>query len=640
MHNHTFAGTVQSGGTSSALPLDGVSVTLYRATGSKPIRAGSAKTGKDGAFSIPIHDPDADTVFYATAAVSRHVLLMTIVGPRVRGPVVINELSTVAAAFSMARFSDGTRIAGNAFGLRIAAMMNDNLVDPQSGESSPVLLAPPNADQTNALRATRSLANLVAACARGTHGIEARFLELATSPGGERPGDTFHALLNIARNPANNAGALFNQSQGVPSVYPRPLFSAPDAWTLAVKVNDSGDDGYLFGGPANVAFDRNGYAWIPNNVVQGTPNSATFIMVLRPDGKPADGRAGMPASPVFGGGLKGPGWGVTLAPNGHVWVGNFGWGDPQTEYPKKGTVSEFRPDGTPLSPEHGHRGGGLDRAQATVADAEGNVWMASFGSGDVVVFPHGDPARAQSEHSGTCPFGIAIDRDGGVWVSNAGGLGWPQNPEGSVHRFRMEEGRLTPLWKKALPVGKACKAIATDSRGHAWLASGGDSTVYRLSPDREVVGAYTGVGGLDAPWGIAVDGDDDVWVANFGAMGLESDYTTGALSHLAGESEKNRRAGLAPGDPISPPTGYTLPSAGEPVRLHNGEPVYKDGTECYTPLMRSTSCQIDQAGNVWVVNNWKPRFRTDFPTDTGNPGGDGIVIFVGLATPPAWPWAT
>ena len=84
-----------------------------------------------------------------------------------------------------------------------------------------MLLAPPNADQTNTLRSTRSLANLVAACVRRTHGTETRFFELATPPGGTPPADTFQALLNIARNPANNAGALFNQSQGVPSVYAR-----------------------------------------------------------------------------------------------------------------------------------------------------------------------------------------------------------------------------------------------------------------------------------------------------------------------------------------------------------------------------------------------------------------------------------
>jgi hypothetical protein len=75
------------------------------------------------------------------------------------------------------------------------------------------------------------------------------------------------------------------------------------------------------------------------------------------------------------------------------------------------------------------------------------------------------------------------------------------------------------------------------------------------------------------------------------------------------------------------------------VLLRNGLPVYADGTECLSPLMRATSCQIDQAGNVWVVNNWKPRFGTAFEPERGNPGGDGLVIFVGLARPPRpQPW--
>jgi len=41
---------------------------------------------------------------------------------------------------------------------------------------------------------------------------------------------------------------------------------------------------------------------------------------------------------------------------------------------------------------------------------------------------------------------------------------------------------------------------------------------------------------------------------------------------------------------------------------------------------------IDQAGNIWSLNNWKPRI--DIDTIGMNPGGDGIIIFVGLAPPP------
>lgn len=641
MTSHVFAGSVQSGGTTTVLPLEGVPVTLYQATDGEPVPIGSATSGPNGLFSIHHQGATAQGIFYAVAQVRAGVVLVAVVGPAIAEGIVINELTTVAAAFSMAQFSDGTRIAGNAFGLGIAAAMNRNLVDPLTGASSPVLLNPPNADQTNALRSTRSLANLVAACVRGRPGTEARFLAFAAPPGGPpAAADTFQALWNIARNPANNVGPLFNLSQGVPSVYAPALFSQPDAWTLAVKVNDSGSDDYMFGGPANVAFDRRGYAWIPNNVFQGTPNSADFIIVLRPDGRPADGKDGTPTSPVSGGGLTGPGWGVTIDPDHNAWIGNFGWGDPDTQYPVDGTVSEFGPDGTPVSGDGGYGGGGLDRAQAVVSDADGNIWIASFGSGRVVMFPGGDPTGAQWRPAGEGTFGIAIAADGTVWVSaGGGGLGWPTASEGSVHRFVLDSGEIRHVGEP-LRVGSANKAIAVDSLGNGWLASGGDSTVYQLTAqgDTLVARGFTGVGGMDAPWGICVDGDDHVWVGNFGVLGPESDYTYAGLTQLAGANPATCPPGLGTGDPISPPTGYTLPSAGDPVLLHDGSPVYKDGTECYSPMMRATSCQIDQGGNVWVVNNWKPRFATAFETDHGNPGGDGIVIFVGLARPPAWPW--
>ena len=633
MENHDFSGTVQSGGThdGTVMRLAGVPVTLFEATAGAPVAVGRAETAADGSFRFGIPRASTDGIFYATAQAGDGVLLVAVLGPEPRD-TTINELTTVAAAYSLARFTDGTGIAGRPLGLRIAAGMNDNLVDARTGHASPVLLAPPNADQTIALRSTRSLANLVAACVRGTAGIQERFFQSATPPHGHAPANTFQALLNVARNPAHNAAHLFNQAQGVPAVYAPGLFSAPDAWTLAVKVNDTGDDAHLFGGPANIVFDRNGYAWIANNVVQGTPNSGRFIVVLQPDGKPADGRGGTPKSPVFGGGLIGPGWGITIAPDGHVWVGNFGWG-PQSEMPVDGTASEFDPRGRPVSPHTGYQDDAIDRIQAIEADGDGNVWMASFGNGNVAVFPRGETERIQSLPSGSSPFGIAFDGEGNAWVSNSGGLGWPQALPGSVARFRLHEGRLEQTLEP-VAVGAACKVIQTDSLGNVWLASGGDSTVYHLDPEGKVVGAYTGVGGIDAPWGLAVDGDDHVWVGNFGALGLESDYTWGALTQLAGANPATRPAGVHAGDPLSPPTGYTLPSAGEPVLLRTGEPLYTDGTECYSPLMRATGCSIDQAGNVWVVNNWKPRFRTNFEPNTGNPGGDGIVIFVGLATPP------
>ena len=63
---------------------------------------------------------------------------------------------------------------------------------------------------------------------------------------------------------------------------------------------------------------------------------------------------------------------------------------------------------------------------------------------------------------------------------------------------------------------------------------------------------FTG-GGLTLPWGIAVDGDDTVWVFNFGAakVGTSTDIATG-ISRFCGVTTSNCPPGLRVGDPISP----------------------------------------------------------------------------------------
>jgi len=173
--------------------------------------------------------------------------------------------------------------------------------------------------------------------------------------------------------------------------------------------------------------------------------------------------------------------------------------------------------------------------------------------------------------------------------------------------------------------------VATDSQGNAWLASGGDDTVYMVTPEGEIRG-FSNRGGINSPWGVAVDGNDDVWIANFGPLEFDDVYRKPGITKLAGKHSPSRRPA---GEALTPCSGYTLPSGGHPVTLPDGSPIYEYGDRpCMSPLMRMTSVAIDQAGNVWAVNNWKPRFATNAPPGHGNPGGDGIVIFVGLAKPP------
>jgi len=626
-------GVVQTGGTSSSQPLPNVQVSLFEATTGQPTRLGQATTNGSGQFSIGYTRGTSQSIFFVQALVTEGVRFITILGPNLPTFVTINELTTVAASYSMAQFLRTGAISGNSFGLQLAAGMNDNIVTSATGESSSVLLNSPNADQTNSLRSTRSLANLLAACVEDRD-VATSFFVLTRPPGGFRPHHTAEALGNLARDPGRNVDGIYALSL-LSHLYRPRLIRMPDAWTVTVKVNDSGSDhpDRLISGPGNLAFDGRGYAWVSNNTIQGTPNSCRFDLAFKPNGQPADGSDRTPRSPLTGGGVLGGGFGVTIDPRGSVWFGNFGWGMCEhcvPSNPGNGSISRFTASGAPISAPLGYQGGPV-RAQGLGSDRDGNIWISSFANDSVYVFLGGNPHQHVNVHpyDGAGPFDVAIASDGTAWVSNTGGLPFGEFPR-SVGKYALVNGTLREQFLHFLPEAHGLRGLSLDSRGNAWLATLG-SNIYLFRPNGRKFGPFSG-GGMDHPWETAIDGEDNVWVANFGPLKLGNNFR-GRLTKLWGI---NPPPGHNVGDPISPPTGYTVPTAGSEVLLHTGVPLYgygsPPGPPCFIPMMRQTALGIDQAGNIWSINNWKPDFGID--TLGGNPGGDGIIIFVGLAPPP------
>ena len=629
-----LGGVVQTGGTSFNQPLPNVHVTLFESTQGLPRAVGQATTDASGRFTIRYQAKRSWSIVFVKADIGEGVEFLTILGSNLPASVTVNELTTVAASYSMAQFLRTGVISGNSFGLQIAAGMNDNIVVSATGQSSLVLLNSPNADQTNSLRTTRSLANLLAACVKDP-GVTASLFALTTPPGGLPPQNTAQALANLARDPGQNVDGIYALTL-LSNLYGPPLATMPDAWTVTVKVNDSGADTLLISGPGNIAFDRRGYAWVTNNTFQGTPCSSNFNLVFKPNGQPADGRNGTPRSPLAGGGVLGAGFGVTIDPRGFAWFGNFGWGnshncnpDPIPSTDGNGSMSRFTLTGTPVSPPDAYQGGPV-RAQGLGADTDGNIWIASYGNDSVYVFRQGNPHQSLGlqPYDGAGPFDVAIASNGTAWVSYTGGLLFDVFPR-SIAKYALVNGTLQQQFLHFLPDAHGLRAVSLDSRGNAWLAALGSNVIYLFRPDGTEAGRFRG-GGMDAPWDTAIDGEDNVWVANFGPLQMGSNFT-GRLTKLWGI---NAPPGHNVGDPISPHTGYTVPTAGSQVRLHNGEPLYGPPPvpSCFIPMMRQTAVVIDRAGNIWSINNWKPDF--DIDTAGGNPGGDGIIIFVGLAAPP------
>lgn len=196
---------------------------------------------------------------------------------------------------------------------------------------------------------------------------------------------------------------------------------------------------------------------------------------------------------------------------------------------------------------------------APIAGAEVTLYQA--GRAD------GIPQRSITTGGIRRPLGIASDSLGDVWVANSGIL--------------------------AVPCGSDS---ATDFADAVRNPPPGDRSVTMIGPDGSTPAQPFTNGGLVLPWGVAVDGDDTVWVSNFGG---------GRLVHMCGARVSACPPGYRTGQPISPAaTGYPSDS-----------------------LTRNTGVQIDPSGNVWLANNW---LTAAVQT---NPGGHEMVVFIGLAAP-------
>jgi len=597
-------------------PLADTDVTLFeagRGDGAAPRVLARARTAGNGVFSLIYRRPtDPTAVLYLTADSAAPVRLAAVIGSPT-ATVVINERTTVAAGYALAQFLGARGVSGTYPGLQNAAAISHNLADVGTGQVAPLLASPPNGALTSTLATFNTLADLVAGCVAGQ--TCESLLSLAQPPGKAKPTDTLQAVADIARTPADNVPALFALA-GVKQPYTPALTAAPDAWTLAIRYDGNGHE---LDGPGDLAFDADGNAWITNNYPYNPDPFAsvcgdTKVVKLTPTGQDA------PGAPYYGGGLYGAGFGITQDPKGHVWIGNFGFQGSQCPVNASlfyRSVSEFGPRGAALSPPFGWRYGSIVQPQGTVSDRQGTIWIANCGGSTITEYPHGRPQLARTISPPATlplakPFDIAVDTAGRKWVTDNGNNSVLMLSADGVPQRSVTNGIRRPF------------GIASDSLGDVWVANntilpvpcGADTTasfadavqnfqpgaanpgpsVTMIGPDGRTPPQPFVNGGIFLPWGVAVDGDDTVWVSNFGGQ---------RLVHLCGARLAACPPGYRTGEPLSPPaTGYTSDS-----------------------LARNTGVQVDPSGNVWLANNW---LTAAVQT---NPGAHEMVVFIGLAAP-------
>ena len=596
-------------------------ITLFKTTVGRrgPVAIGLGRSNRHGRFEIQYGIPGRpNAVLYVVSGVPgtsarRDVRLASSLGAApYTGRVTLNERTTVATGFTAAQFISGARVNGAAPGPQNAAMMATNLADLRTGRLPDALTTAPNGKRTSARDTFNSLANAIAPCVRNESRCEHLF---DITKGRRRTDSVLKAVANIARNAGNNVGRIYRLSVSGPTPYAPALDARPDHWALFLRFVGNGTS---VSGPGNVAFDAEGNAWVNNNYTYSRDPLAPqcgsdLVFKFRPDG------SFEPGSPYSGGGLSGVGYGITFDPAGRLWLSNFGFAAPACpDQPPHNSLSVFNQAGKALSKPSGLKAGDLTWPQGLTSNAEGDIWTANCGpvGGDPLdnakphdsftIYPGGDPAKAFAVRDPNIekPFDVAINKDGRGFVSGT-----------KSSTVGMYEADGTPTSKSPI-VGDAIDdpmGLASDSRGNVWVASSngvdlpcpGDSIDADPPGRLALIGSggnlrgpeegYTG-GGLVVPWGIAVDGADNVWVSNFAKR---------RIAEVCGVREKGCGKGLSTGDQISPgDTGWNF-----------------DG------FTRLTAVEIDPTGNVWITNNWK---QVPF---YANPGGYQVVVMLGAAAP-------
>jgi hypothetical protein len=639
-------------------PIARCTVTLWEASANAPKKLAETKTNERGQFDIRSTETrGSDTSLYlvATGGVptahkgseeNPSIALLAVLGNKPPQKVTINEFTTIASVVTHTQFLSGTAIQGRPLALLIAAGNVPNFVNLETGGYGATIQDALNSGQTPTMANLSTLSNVLAACVTLVSSDACSSLYYAaTSPTGVYPTNTLTSLESVVRYPsfqAEKVFGLFNYLYPVPkgkTMRPTPfmpyLTYAPSAWIFPLKFTGGG-----LSAPGKLMIDSEGNPWAGDNFLVGAQNQDTLwagnLTKFAPDGKPLS-----PSPTGFtGGGVEGIGFGLAIDANDNVWG---------TTYGSKAIV-KFDKTGKPLSPPDGYNfGGQLGQMQGIIVTPKGDVWALGVEKSEVVYLPQGDPVKVQffcQNKTGDplknpckllAPFHLAIDQQDRIWISNI--------LSDTVVRFPASDPSKLEYFK----AGWSGSGIAVDSLGNVWVAnrsgssergrlklieamaaakiggqdafgkvlvdswtgqkpgyeSGGSVSVFRPDGSQASFSPVSGKG-LAAPWAISVDGNDNVWISNFGSP-------SAGIVQLCGFRTETCPPGMKTGDAISPVGGYV--GGGMQLQVDVG---------------------VGPAGDVWVSNNWQY-----WPSAFGKPdealstlaAGQGVVVFYGMAKP-------
>jgi len=488
-----------------------------------------------------------------------NIFLVAMLGPCNNLPnnVVINELSTVAAAYAfnqgMSR-SNPQQVGANAtpaqpgyIGMTNAGtLLSTNLVNIASGTASAFLNKGKNSPKT-----LNTLADLLVVCVNAPVGFSAcqDLFTAATPPGGgSAPQNTLQAIFDISSNPGNNVAALFNLlSTDFPTGLAKPygpiLTAAPNDWLIALNYAPTD-----LSGAQDLTIDLLGNVWITN--ATGGANHTGSVTELSPVGVELSPAGGYLAGNTLSapGGLFADGNGniwvldpgvntvialndlngsVAVPSNGNetfgptslatdsfnqIWVTNSTTTDPARELTVATTTEGFSFFGT---------GFGLNDPTRIVGDTTVTpniMWVANTGTGGVSqIINNGTSTLSGAAIAGggqQDQQGIALDTQGNVWVANA------NSTAGSVTKISGTSVALGPIAVGGITSTSMPWGVTTDTFDNVWVTNSNGNSITALNSSGVALspsGGYTAGGLINGPKsGIAFDRGGNLWILNEG----------------------------------------------------------------------------------------------------------------------------
>jgi hypothetical protein len=464
-------------------PVTGSSITLFATGGSGyglfPSALGTATSDASGNFQInsatSCGDPQQVYIVASggnpglTAGTNNNALtLVAALGncssASASTHVIINEVTTIAAAYALSGFADATNTnvsigtsATNPLGLQHAFLNAANIVDFSSGTARATTPAGNGTVPTNVIN---SLADILEACvnsASKTSTACATLFSNAQPPsvtGIAAPINTWQAALDMAQYPGNNTATLFGLILGTPSFQPTLGATAPNDLSIGVTYTAGfATDGVTAAAfPWGIAADASDNVWVTGASKAGLIELSSAGALQSPNG--GWGNATLQAANLtqqVAVDLKGNIWTVdSVAAGGNIY--QYTPGTATTTVTTPGTValagiavdgsnniwySTKSSSGTQIFGQLAYSSGtntfattptvftgsnviGSGGVYALTVDAKtGNVWGPSQGAGITNYFlsPYTSAATSVAT-GGTLNYAAAIDKSGNTWITD------------------------------------------------------------------------------------------------------------------------------------------------------------------------------------------------------------------------------